>query len=111
MLNMQFLAGLEPDAVNSAEATTVDSVDPEVTERHHVVRTSGNHNSIGPTRQYRSNLTAAAVDGNGFGDGDHTEPARIEGVDFASKCGFRKGASKSLAGCCAPAGFGIIAIT
>src|SRR5579871_114058 len=87
------LARKKTDAI---EART-NSVDPHIANGHHIVRSGGNHNSIGAGNQHRAHLTSSAINGDGLGDGETAESAWIKSVDLATGYGLRDGSRKRLA--------------
>src|SRR6266404_875456 len=83
ILDFQVLAGDELDAVQSG----ADSVNPHITQGHHIVRAGSHNNSIGSGNQYGPNLPSATIQSNGLCDGYSAESTWIQSINFTARGG------------------------
>src|SRR5260221_8619182 len=108
ILHVQILTGKEPNSVESGP----DTVNSEVAKNHDVgLRIGLDYDSVSAAHKHGSDLASAAVNGDGFGDGDCAEPAWIQSVNLSARGGLRDGAGESLTGSCAAARVGIVSHT
>src|SRR5215470_8095185 len=92
VLHVEVLAGEEPDTVQSAS----NSVEPQVTQNYHIIRSRLDHDAVGSSDQHRCDLSSAAINRDGFGDRQSSVARGIERVDLAARGSLRNCAGKRL---------------
>jgi hypothetical protein len=107
ILNGERLTGKKPDSVDAG----ANAVDAEVPENHIVRRTGLDHDAVGAADENGSDLSAATVNGNAFGDGECAVTGWIKGVNFTTGGSFGDCACKRFARGSAAAGISVIAYT
>src|SRR5262249_34107780 len=83
--------------ISRVAAVTEEALNLYFLDDDDVGRCGRDIDAVRARHQNRGDLAAAAVERNGFGDGDGAEAARIERVDFAAVGGLRDGAGPCLA--------------
>ncbi|HZD07789.1 MAG TPA: hypothetical protein VE176_06045 [Candidatus Limnocylindrales bacterium] len=105
--NEQRLASEPADAIDSG----ANAVEPEISQNHNIRRSGLDHDAVGAADQDGSDLSATAVNGDGFGDSKGAVSGWIKRVNFAAGGSLGDCARKRFAWGSAAAGVNIIAHT